>query len=271
MDEEALVEALVADGSRLESAFRKETGQSWTTPPITAFDVELGQWQILFPLPGSMSRISAYDLLQKIIRTLGLNLTIDQIVLVKAADRGLRELRGSVSTYGPRHIGRQPPVEVAGRLFADPRILSVDPRTFEQQVSKALRRVLPGAQVMDERELNQRRKREKMDRLRHNWLFHNPARPDITVFSGNSVLLVEAKAPRRPLPASAVMASLGLLMYATRKWQEVRVAGMILVSALGFTSQVEAEFGLFEDFKLVSWDDEEGEILLGDAAHQLLR
>jgi hypothetical protein len=270
MDEEALVEALVAEGSRLESAFRKETGHSWITPPITAFDVELRQWQILFPLPNTMSRISAYDQLQEIIRVLGLNLTIDQIVLVKAADRGLRELRGSVSAYGAHHTGRQPPVEVAGRLFVDPRILSVDPRTFEHQVLKALRRILPDAEVMNDQDLNHRRKRGKLDLLRHDFLFHNPARPDITVFFDDSVLLVEAKAARRPLSISAVVASLGLLTYTTRKWQEVRVAGMILVSASGFTSLTEAEFGLFQDFKLVSWDDDEGEMLLADAAHQLL-
>jgi hypothetical protein len=94
MDQEALVDLALEDGARLDFELRRR-GIALDTP-IAAYDLSIEQWALLFGIPPQLSRRHVYEEMQSAISTLGLTLSLDQIVLVKNSDPGLRELKSAV-------------------------------------------------------------------------------------------------------------------------------------------------------------------------------
>lgn len=271
MDEEALVEAVVADGSRLESALLKRARGSRMSPGVAALDVDLGEWQILLPLPDGMSRLKVYNILQQIIRDLNLNLTVDRIVIVKPGDPGLLELRGSSSSYARRASANQAPIEVAGRFFVAPRELRVDPQIFERQIFELLRNDLePDVRVISGMEASRIDETQSLN-IPSNWRPSPVLRHvDIVAFGYHSTLLVEVKAAKHPIATGAALSSFGLLAYMQRTSAPHSTFGMMLVSATGFTPQTVSELGQLDDFVLTAWDGGEAGLRILDAARRFL-
>lgn len=272
MDEEALVDRLIAEGSRLEYGLVRRFPAMKPSKALVALDVNLQEWQILLPIPEGASRLKLYNGIQEIIQELELSLTVNRIVLVKASDPGLQELRGNSSSPYAHHGGiNQDPIDVAGRLFASPRELRVDPRLFEKQIFELLRSGLDGyAHVMTGQEAARVGGLEfgAQDASLHETRILNYV--DILVLGQSSLLLVEAKAARHPIPMSGVLGGLGLLSFFQRLPNLHSAINMIFISASGFTAQVERDLGHFHDFHLATWGDIEADAGIVNMARQII-
>lgn len=272
MDEEALVETLVSEGARLDAWLRTNGRGAATTPPVVAFDVEMGEWQVLFALPPNESRLHAYDRLQEAIHHLGLMLTIDRVVMVKPSDPGLQELLSGAPAFGTHPSKHHTPVEVAGRFFVDPRTVWIDPRTFERQVFESLQRIAPqDSRVLRDTELRMERRRSRDFYGTGTEPLPPNLPPDMALVSDEVTILVEAKSTRRPLSLNQALNSLGLLAYAQRTGWGRHLGGLILVSAAGFTAQCEAALGHIEDIALVNAMEPDLDMSLQNAVHRLFR
>lgn len=247
MDEEALVEALVSEGAQLEAALRSENKFSGAS--IVARDVELNEWKLLIPLPRGSSRLGYYEFLQGYVSRLDLDLALDRIMLVRDNDPGLRELRGATSRAYMHRSWQTVPIEVAGRSFADPLTVRIEPRVFEQQVMDALKEVLPGFEVRPSRDLK--------------WLgnFDLAARNiplpvDLALIYRELPILIEIKASRCPLGLTPVLTAYGALTYVQRVLD--RPARMAIISISGYSDRVVQAFEGLPDIALVAWQPHQG-------------
>ncbi|MEV1073891.1 hypothetical protein [Micromonospora parva] len=272
MDEETLVDRLIAEGARLEHGLVRRFPAMRHSKALVALDVSLQEWQILLPLPAGTSRLQLYNGIQEIIQELELSLTVDRIALVKANDPGLKELRGSSSSPYAHHGGiNQDPIDVAGRLFASPRELRVDSRLFEQQIFELLRSGLGSyAQVLT----GQEAARVGGLEIGSQYISLHETRVlnyvDVLVLGQSSLLLIEAKAARHPVTMSGVLSGLGLLSYFQRLTNLRPPISMIFISASGFTAQVERDLGHFDDFHLAAWGDTEADTHIINIARQII-
>lgn len=238
---------------------------------VIALDASLGEWQILLPLPEGMSRLKVYGALQEIIKDLELSLTVDRIVLVKQDDPGLRELRDNSLPY-VRHLGiGQDPIDVAGRLFVEPREMRVDPRFFERQIFDLLQSGLSGdVHVMTGLEASRASVAEFAPESASLRASRAMRYADIVVFGRGAIILVETKSARYPVPMSVVLSGFGLLAYIQRVLYTHSTVSMIFVSASGFTPQAERDLSGLNDFHLVSWGDAEADLRIVSTVRQIL-
>jgi hypothetical protein len=227
-----------------------------------ARDVDLDEWNLLIPLPNEASRLNFYEFLQARLRSLDLTLPLDRIVLVKENDPGLRELRSISTSVFARESSRATPVEVAGRYFTNPVRVQIEQQLFEQQVASALRAALPWVEQFNPRE-------SWGTDSGHSWRREVvlPLPVDEAFRYRDKVILVEAKASRRPLAHSTVLAAFGALSFLQRITSEP--VCMALVSATGFSDQAYQAFGEFRDLALVSWRVSQGPRPLLDAVDRL--
>lgn len=266
MDQEALVDALVEDGFLLDREIRRRGIQLDT--PIAALDTDTGAWALVFGIPDQTSRRIAYNGMQDAIKALSLRLSLDQIVLVKATDPGLRELR-SMSTPangGSAWHSGPPSVEAAGRTFASPRALRPSPQNYESAVGEAIRSTLPPNTVF-------RAQRDAAERLSGTILpgHRLPAFDvDLLLETAGNVVLVEAKANHRPLGSHQVLSSFGKLSLFQRSAPAGQQFSMAVVAMAGFSDTAMSIFQRSTDFALITWALGEDPHVIRDALARLI-
>jgi hypothetical protein len=266
MDQEALVEELLDEGTRLDFALRRS--DAVLESPVVALDVNAAQWAMIFGVPDRLSRRHVYELLQQLIVRLGLRISLDQIVLVKASDPGLRELR----SLGPARARQGwpsdlTPVDVGGRLFVDARSARPSFAHFEDAVEEAIRSFYRDDALIERGGgswLNQVANEQVGAGAR-------AIEADLVIQTPGEIILVEAKAYRKPVGVQQVMAAFGRLSFYQRmRGQGIRI-GMIVVSMSGFTSAAISYFAAFRDIALVSWSIGDEPIELADAFARIER
>jgi hypothetical protein len=265
MDQEALVDLALEDGARLDVELRRR-GIALDTP-IAAYDLSIEQWALLFGIPPQLSRRHVYEEMQSAISTLGLTLSLDQMVLVKNSDPGLRELKSVVpADQGRAWQSQSPPVEVGGRSFTLARSIRPGTLQYEDAVGEAFRSLLSA-------DTSFQRGDSGLWPLRHHALEGRVRRRgpgiDFVATWDERVLLIEAKATRRPLAVSQVLSAFGQLSYYQRELEHSRTVALILVSMAGFTDAVKAEFENFADFLLVSWSIGQDREVIAEAIARL--
>ncbi|WP_181778878.1 hypothetical protein [Pseudonocardia pini] len=261
MDQEALVESALEDGARLDVELNRRG--IMLEAPIVAYDLDAGRWALLFGFSARLSRRQIYEQAQNAIQTLGLRLELDHIVLVKDSDPGIKELRelaGSVRRASWE--SSTPSVEIAGRQFSSPQVVRVSPLQFEEAVGQALRSVLPSG-----------------FRLQRGYEFLPPVsdadmmvrRPrrvievDYVAVTDGAIVLVEAKASRKPLLSERVLSALGQLTYFRHELGGGQPVSLVLVSMSDFSGAVRREFEGIEGFVLVAWSVGQDRSVLAEA------
>lgn len=255
MDDEALVETIVSDGAQLEARLQRDLRLPGGST-IAARDVEANDWNLLVVLPKDLSRLHFYEVLQDYLQNLELSVPLDRIVLVKETDPGLRELRGAAAPWMSHRSWATAPIEVAGRLFADPLRVRIEPRVFEDQVAAAIQAGLEAVEIVAPRDVQ----RLGWDDLAHRGL---PVIVDFVLRYQDSLVMIETKVSRRPLTHTPVLAALGQLAYAQRVTrQPVRLA---LVSMSGFSDRIEEALDVFPDVALLTWQPHDGSLALASS------
>lgn len=106
-------------------------------PSVTAIDDVSGQPAVLIGISSDSSRPRIYETAQNEIISRGLDLPLDSVFLVDAADRGFLEMKSANDVKGDLKF------EVRGRTFVLPISTKPDPRHLQNEVLERIRELLP--------------------------------------------------------------------------------------------------------------------------------
>ncbi|QKV74240.1 hypothetical protein [Amycolatopsis sp. Hca4] len=264
MDQEALVDRALEDGARLDIELRRQ-GFALDSP-IAAYDLNANQWILLFGFPGRMSRRQVYEQIQVAIANLDLGLDLDHIFLVKDGDPGMQELADLA--IGSRRSSWEhptPSIEVAGRLFSNPQIIRISPAQFEEATWQALSSALPNEFRLTRGDNFSWPTRELDSPVQKSRRLVNV---DFAATIEDRVVLIEVKAPRRPLSSKEVLSALGQLTYYRHEIGHNVAVSLVLISMTDFSQAVRREFAGFEGFVLTTWMMGQDGAILADAVEK---
>jgi hypothetical protein len=261
MDQEALVDQALEDGARLDIELSRR-GFALSSP-IAAYDLNADQWTLLFAFPARMSRRQIYEQAQAAIARLDLRLDLDHIVLVKDVDPGMQELADlAVSFRRPNLESATPSIEVAGRLFSNPQIIRISPFQFEEAVWQVLGSVLSSRfELRRDNDFTSSTPEFEPISRQSRRLVH----VDFAAITDDSVVLIEAKAARKPLLSDKVLSALGRLTYYRHALGHSRRVSLVLVSMADFSQAMKREFETFEGFVLTTWTPGQDRAIIADA------
>ena len=236
MDEETLVDGILAQAAQLVSGLRKR-GIS-VSPPFCGFDSQTGRWVILMGISAEVSRRESYEAVQKVIKAIDLSISLDQIALLRDQDSQMAELReaANVSFFQGRTLPQ--PLEVGDMVITELRSIQDHRIQFEQIVEESLQlffsgdaKILKGLEVFE--------------------LF----RPDLLVDFDSIRIIVEVTGLNNPVRADRIMVMLGKLWIAQQNHQPTK---LLVVSGSGYPIGAFRKFQDYRDVELVEWNGRDG-------------
>jgi hypothetical protein len=253
-DKELVTQEDLADGrvllQQLAQASFPVTAAFW------AYDPLLESWRLIIAAPREAveSLLGAYEVIQRIIISNGLGVTLDRISLIPDSGAKLDNLRtlAESDTEGvvEASVGR---AEIAGRIVDDIHLYSSSALRYEREVFQALQRIQPSNAIM---------------RTYRSLQLPRGVEVDALVDNGVNAAIVEIKALKRPLGSRDIFQVQGQL-YAYRRFLNRSLAVAIIVS-LGDFTQSALEAARESEVIPVQWTGSEDDEKLGHALNEAL-